>query len=89
MKTVAKWRCRDGRELSLSEMTTDHVRNALAMLRRKGFGSFDDWQLALNALGSGMMGEHAQDALLAEVTSFRVSPWIDAFEAELKRRDVA
>lgn len=30
------WTCRDGRKIKVSDMTTQHIRNTLAMLERDG-----------------------------------------------------
>ena len=34
---MVKWKTRDGREIPIKEMGTDHLKNCVAMLRRKGF----------------------------------------------------
>lgn len=31
----AKWHCKDGRELTLEEMSLDHLRNCAAMIKRE------------------------------------------------------
>jgi hypothetical protein len=45
-----KWRCNDGRELTLQEMETTHLRNSIAKIRRsirvhKVTGAIAGWRL--------------------------------------------
>jgi len=80
-----KWRCKDGREVRIQDMSTEHIQNALALLQRKGFVSVDEFH-ACGALMCSVHGEYAQ--MYAENALSSMSPYqaIDAFQHELEKR---
>lgn len=81
------WRSHDGRAVKIKEMNEHHLRNALAMLRRKGF--IGPKTLAAYLHGPMPRGEMAQQAFseeLDEVLNAKVNPYIDLLEAEMARR---
>lgn len=85
--TSAIWTRRDGSKVAVADMSTPHIENALAMLKRKGAIGPSTLQFYLGC--ADPIGEAAQDAFNAEfadIASRRVSEFVDIFEAELKRR---
>lgn len=82
-----QWRARDGRLYNPKDMTTEHICNALAMLKRNGFIG----QSFIHSLLTAQLnGEYAQLAILSAIDEFSsrpVSPFIDIFEAILKERE--
>ena len=76
------WRCRDGRRIPVSEMATDHIENALAMLERKGF--FDPCDTAW--LSNPPDGDMAQMAWENELDAAKFHPAVRWFREELARR---
>lgn len=84
---MAKWNCKDGREIEVAEMATSHIENALAMLKSKGCVGPSTVSFYLN--GPMPRGDFATEAYLEEfdrVLESPVSSFVDIFEAELKRR---
>lgn len=80
------WVTREGKKLKISEMEEGHLRNALRMLKRKGFIGR---KTALTYLGPGPSGEMAQLAFAEEADMMLtrpIHPAIDDLEAELDRR---
>lgn len=81
------WVTREGKRVHVDEMETSHVRNALAMLKRKGF-------IGPSTLKAYLVCEPptAEMALMAfedefeEVMERPVSQMVDCFECELARR---
>lgn len=83
------WTCQDGRKLKLSEMTTTHIKNALNMLRNKGYVSPKSVVFYLTCAPPS--GEYAQLAFDQECDYIFNAPnteWIDIFEEELEKRKV-
>lgn len=80
-----KWKCKDGRELELHEIETDHLKNIITWLRRQGVTTTDEFLDCLGASAS-VSGEFAQMALDNEAMS--MTPWkdLELLEAELKKR---
>lgn len=37
------WTTKDGAEIEISEMSTQHIQNAISLMRRKGFVSNREW----------------------------------------------
>lgn len=37
------WRTRDGREIQVTDMSDDHLRNAIAVMRRRVLELADEW----------------------------------------------
>ena len=83
---MATWKCKDGRVLDISAMTTDHIKNCIAMMRRKGFVSVEEFRYYLCA-DTSAMGDGAYDAFENEMSSLRFCRAIDAMEAEVNKRE--
>jgi hypothetical protein len=93
MALPEKWKTRDGRVLLIREMSDDHIKNTLAMLRQKGKVSLRDWRDARPELPTGLQGEFAQDAADESFSQeweawlrMRPSGAIDAFHLEMAYR---
>lgn len=87
------WKCRDGRVLLIREMSDDHIRNTLAMLRSKGVVSMRAWQDERPQWAAGFQGEFAQDAAeqsyydeLEAWAKKKHSAHMDAFHLEMAYR---
>jgi hypothetical protein len=85
---MKKWTCRDGTKVRVKDMTTSHIKNAMAMLRRAEFYAIDSgWELLAT-----VHGEMAADAIEQEVLSAEeegipeFQEWIGVFAEELLRR---
>lgn len=81
------WRTREGHPVHVSAMTGAHLRNSLAMLRRKGFIGERTLNAYLSTPGPG--GDMAQVAFAEEldaVLEAPVNPYVDLLEDELRRR---
>ena len=81
-----KWKCLDGRELEISEMHTDHIKNCVAMMRREGFCTVRELA-QMFAMPRDMMGEMAADALDRELDDVKASSALEEMEEELERRN--
>ena len=81
-----KWKCKDGRELDIKDMETNHLKNAIAMLRRKGVVTTDEYLSCLAYACSGDTPDGAAMAAEAEVD--RMKPWkgLEVMEVELQSR---
>lgn len=89
MTTPRKWRTKDGKRIDVCDMSTEHIRAALAMLERKNYIGVRELAAELNA--PPPRGEYAFEAFLHdvdEIASRPVSPFIDHFRDELKRRGI-
>jgi hypothetical protein len=94
------WTTRDGFVLTPEQMSTDHIINALRVIKRRCERRCElqhqaELTAACGAL-SGMGGEEAQRALNNEIGEMRPKKWTEvmppiakAFLEELKRRLVA
>lgn len=81
------WVTEDGTEIKVKDMDTEHIANALAMLKRRGFVGPSTLRFYLTTLGPN--GTHAQDEFEREMDQAfdaPVSSFIDFFEEELKNR---
>jgi hypothetical protein len=79
------WKCADGRVLKLTDMTKEHLGNAAAMLRRRGFcrtEEFWDCLSGMHSLRGEMAQMHAENAL-ADMCPHSA---LDAIEDELEAR---
>lgn len=85
------WTTRDGRVLKVSEMTTNHIHNAIRMLKRQGCVSVREYN-DVSTNPPCFQGEQAQ--LCADQMWFH---WLDEyepcialdhFEDELRRRQI-
>jgi hypothetical protein len=81
-----KWKCWDGRVLDIKEMTTEHLKNVIAMLRRNRVVTFDEYLSCAAHACSGSCGEYSAMAAESELDSMK--PWagLEKLEAELERR---
>lgn len=81
-----KWKCKDGRELDIKDMETSHLKNAVAMLRRKGVVTPDEYFSCLAYACSGDTPDGA--AMAAEAEADGMKPWADleVMEHELSSR---
>ena len=86
-KMKDKWRTKDGRELVVEGMSTEHIISSLALLKRKGFVSPSTVEFYLTCPSPvGDMAQVAFDQECSRVFSSPVSLFIDVFKAELKKR---
>lgn len=76
------WTTKDGRKIDIKDMSDDHLRNAVAMLRRKGFVGADEYEIALGSACS-MGGEMAQYYAEQSVDDMMPSQCLDAMEYEI------
>jgi hypothetical protein len=90
---IPRWKCQDGRELSITEMTPEHIQNCIAMLRRQGYVTPKEWRDSFPPPPTGFNGEEAQaaadagfDRAMDDWATAKVTGWIPVFERELKRR---
>lgn len=80
-----RWKTKDGRILTPKQMETDHIKNCLQMLRKKGYVSESEF---IDSLGSAysLQGEYAQMYAENEIASMKPTRMIDEFEEELEQR---
>lgn len=80
-----KWKCKDGRELELADMSTDHLKNVITMLRSKGTVTPNEYLSCLAYACSSNTGEYA--AMAAEQELDDMQPWIglELLENELAK----
>jgi hypothetical protein len=86
-ENILTWTTKDGKTIPISKMATSHIRNCIKMLKEKGFVSVNTVEFYLTC--PEPMGDMAYDAYLEEldyVSEAPISPYIDYFEAELKKR---
>ena len=89
LEEVAKgvWTTKNGKKISVKKMTTEHIYNALRVLRERGYIGPSTLRAYLST--SGPQGEIAQMAFeqeLLDISTTPVSPFIDYFEEELEER---
>lgn len=77
------WKCQNGRELLITEMTHQHILNCLDMMRRKGYKGVQE---SLWYFTASSRGDMAQMGMEQELDDLKIHPKIDQLEAELKRR---
>lgn len=84
---IPKWRDARGKLWDVKDMDVNHIRNALAMLRRKGFISPNLVKFYIAC--AEPQGEMAQEAFYTEFDTITqpTSKFIDIFEARLKELD--
>jgi len=81
------WTNRKGRKFEIADMDTTHIRNCLAMLRRKGFISESECDSCMGYSPQGEMAQYCYEQSMDDAFA-RTSPYIDAFEKELDRRNL-
>ena len=81
-----KWTCKDGRVMEMSEMSTSHLKNTIAMLGRKGWVTHAEFTQAWVYAYSPWSGEMAADAVQAELDNMIPSRRLEALENELVNR---
>lgn len=87
-KECPEWKTQDGRLIPVCEMTTQHIKNSLNMLKLNGYIGLRTLNFYL--YGPRPIGNGAQDAFDSEFNSICDSPistFIDTFEDELKKRE--
>lgn len=86
-KAKDKGKTENGRELTAQEMSTEHIANSLALLKKKGFVAQSTLDFYLTCpLPVGGMAQMAFAEECSHVFACPVSSSIDMFEAELKQR---
>ena len=80
---MTEWKMKNGHTIKIADMETSHIKNAIAMLRRKGFVTPAELELYLL---SEPNGEAALDEYMRELDRIKTCPPLAALEAELKRR---
>ena len=80
-----QWTTKDGRKIDVKDMSDDHLRNAVAMLRRQGFVGADEYEVAIGSAFS-MSGEMAAYYAEQSVADMMPSQCLDAMEYELSMR---
>lgn len=81
-----KWKCKDGRELEISDMDTAHLINAIAMLRRNYVVTPNEY---LDCLGYACSSDTPDGAAMAAENELStMKPWkgLALMEAELATR---
>jgi len=81
------WTTREGKRIPVAEMTTNHIENALAMLRRNGVVS--PKCVAAYVFDAGPSGDSAHDTFInecREIFGAPSHPAVDWFKDELARR---
>lgn len=89
MKLPTKWKTKEGKILSIKKMETSHINNCIRILERNGFVSVQT--LSFYLYGPKPIGDMAQLAYeqeCNEIFELQPTPYLDAFEKELKRRNV-
>ena len=83
-----KWTCKDGRVLDIRDMDTQHLRNAVNMLRRKGAVTAYEFESCARYAFSSMSGDMA--SMAAENELMRMIPYkpLEVMERELEKRNV-
>jgi hypothetical protein len=84
---VATWLTKDGRQIPIEKMATQHIKNTLKMLRNQGYIGMSTLQFYLNCTPPTAEGAlDAFDQEFNKVVEAPTTPYIDLFEAELKKR---
>jgi hypothetical protein len=81
-----KWRTRDGRMLNMEDMSTEHLRNCVSLLRSKGYCSTVEFEDAWSAVAS-CRGDMASYYAEQQASSLLPSLVIDQMEKILATRD--
>ena len=81
-----KWKCGDGSEVEIGEMSTAHLENAIAMLKRKGFVSLDVFFSCGAYAFSADTPDGAAACAEAEFDRMTPSKLLGCLEGELNKR---
>jgi len=83
-----KWKTRDGTEIKIKGMSTSHIRNSIAMMKKNGFVSTDTLNFYLTVEGpNGDMAQMAFEQEQDMIFGAPCSSTMSALERELKRRE--
>lgn len=89
MKRV--WVTKDGRHLRIREMSTEHIKNCIGMLRRYHAKRLHD-MMTVSAMVTGDIARQSIDDGLADIAENgfedAAEEYITAFEEELRRRGI-
>ena len=87
MNLPTTWMTKEKQTLNIREMTTQHIKNTLALLRRKGFLTPEEaeWEAARCCGFSGEMSSYYAEQEM-DAAFNKSCPHILAFEEELQRR---
>jgi len=88
MNKLKYWVTKEGKELDIKFMKTDHIKRCIAMLKRSGFISESEWIFYDNYYGSDNDNYCFMDVLTAQRQALNCTPnkKIDMLEKELERR---
>lgn len=85
--STSYWKTADGRILDTDKMTTEHLRNTINMLERKGFVSISQKQFYFNApIPNGEGAVLAFERECDQALEAPICPQLDALRHELKKR---
>lgn len=85
-----RWKMRNGTEIEISDMKTTHIINSLRMIKNQGYVSPKTVSFYIGCPRPN--GEAANDAFdneFNDVMDSPVTPYIDEFEDELKKRGMS
>lgn len=87
VSTNFTWKCKDGRVLELKDIETDHLKNIIAVLRRKGLVTMDEFLSCAAYACAGSTPDGA--AMAAENELAGMCPWegLEILEDELATRN--
>jgi len=84
-----KWKTKDGEKLEISQMSTSHIENTLAMLKRNGFCSAKMFHFYMTCgEPNGEMAQVVFDKELDYWLGKTPTKYIDEFEKELENRRI-
>jgi len=81
-----KWKCQDGREIEIKAMTASHLKNTIALIRRKGGMTVTEFNSCIAYVCSPFAGECASMALERELADAAPCGELEALEEELANR---
>ena len=79
-----KWTTKDGRVLNISDMTTEHIKNTIAMLERKGFVTPKDFSYYFSCVHQGDIAQMEFERELDRVKPCIPLVWL---KEELSKRE--